>query len=517
MMRALHIFEPNHTSLSVCTFILVGAMLALLAACSDTAGKLSTVSRAHYDNQLVIAARQDTLNFLESRNSKAHVVPLREGATALASRLDAIDHANKTLDISLFILREDDAGHLFVHKVLAAADRGVKVRLLFDDLFNRHTARSFLALGEHANIEVRIFNPYARITPTSVSFILNYEQSRRRMHSRFQIADGTHAIIGGRNIADEYFADNGNSHFLDFEVSLRGKSVLAFTNAFEVYWNDPWSKPLSEIQVLPSTLDVDRLRRLTDQRAKNALLGKYRAIAQTASAGPKEPKGMRAELSVISDDPAKLRNQESRGPFLVSQSHFDEIAAAKKRVLIVTPYFIPTEAGARLLEKLSAREIQVEVVTNSLASTNHTSVHGGYVEYRTRLLRAGVKIFELKPHTKSQHSDVNPKRTLHSKYTVIDGSKTIVTTMNFDPISLTGNLETSALIRSQPFARKMLKHVTSMTLNDCYGLQLDENGTLVWHERSGSTRIEFSDEPEAALGRHFISDLISIMNIEGML
>ncbi len=517
MFESPRIFKMNAARNSIGTIALVGAVLWGLVSCSGTSGTSPSVSRAFLENQTVAISQARPNAVLDKHVSSAHITPYWNGLAALGSRLDAIEQAQNSLDISLFILREDEAGHLFVSKVLNAADRGVRVRLLLDDLFNRRTANNFFVLDNHPNIEIRVFNPYPRLSPTTVSFLLNYEKSRRRMHSRLQISDGNHAIIGGRNVGDEYFTHDGRSHFLDLEVGIQGDSVQEFSKAFETYWSDIWAVRVKTLQLLPSIIGLDGLRIVAGQQASNALQGKYRGLPESISKSRQNKEGLRARVSFVTDAPDKLRNQDTSGPFLVSQSHYNEIARARKKVLIVTPYFIPTDKGAGLLERLSANDIQVQVVTNSLASTNHVSVHGGYADYRKRLLKSGVHIFELKPHANGSASQTGKTRTLHSKYTIIDDVTTVVTTMNFDPVSLTGNLESSLIVRSREFSRKILKYNNKMIKADCYRLGLNANDDLTWYEETGAKTKVYGHEPGASLGRNFISDLVAAMEIEGML
>ena len=155
---------------------------------------------------------------------------------------------------------------------------------------------------------------------------------------------------------------------------MEGEGVHAISQAFELYWNDQWSVPVAALRTVPDTDDLKKLRQSIAQRAEPAIQGKYQAVFQANKRASQGQSKLRAATSFVSDEPAKLRNRNPGGPFLVSQSHFNDIAQARKSVLIVTPYFIPTEAGARMLERLSSLGIQVEIVTNSLASTNHVEV-----------------------------------------------------------------------------------------------------------------------------------------------
>ncbi len=517
MFGALRVFKVFLLRQIDGTSLCAGALFLTLSACTLFVETSPMVSRSMPQISPYTPVKKSLNVEVKTKTSDALVKPLRDGLEALGNRLNAIDQAQKTLDVSLFILREDDAGHLFVSKVLNAADRGVNVRLLFDDLFNRRTANQFFALDNHPNIEVRVFNPYSRLSPTLFSFIVDYEKSRRRMHSRFQISDNLYAIIGGRNIADEYFADNGTSKFLDFEIGVRGEKVKAISEAFELYWTDKWSEDISSLQLLPPMVGLDDLRVTARRRAEEAWQGTYRDLQKPSERRPLKNDGISAKVSFVSDVPGKIRRHKFEGRYLVSQSHYDEIARATEKVLIVTPYFIPTDKGASLLERLSDKGIRVEVVTNSLASTNHVSVHGGYSQYRARLLEAGVKVFELKPFNSTNFGKAGPILTLHGKYTVIDGKTTVVTTMNFDPISITGNLESSVTVHSASFARLVLSDTKNLILNGCYRLALNSNGNLVWYEETGLGTVAFDDEPGASIGRNFISDFVAALKIEGLL
>lgn len=441
------------------------------------------------------------------------IQPLNTGEEALGARLQLIDDAQKTLDVSAFIIRPDHAGYLFVQRVLQAADRGVHVRLLLDDLFNYRTAGKFVALNEHPNIEVRIFNPVSRYSPLVVDFIVDYDRVSRRMHSRMMVVDGQSAMIGGRNIADEYYSDDGYSEFLDFEMVVKGKIAQDFSAAFESYWTDTWSMPLAELSSRDYQSLYAHLQSEIPERTKLALARKYPNLASLALYQPESPV-FRGSAGLVTDSLDKLRGINGQTHLQVAEHHFQNLIGAQKSVLIITPYFIPEERGAQMLTALAARGVAVTVVTNSLASTNHVAVHGGYAPYRKRLLRAGVELHELRPRSEA---GAHIRQTLHTKLTVVDGVRTIISTMNFDPVSIRGNAETSVVVSDQAFAMWVKKQVNPAALGKTFQLELSEENRIVWRHPSGITPAPERTEPRAESLRRFLSDMSRFLRLESML
>lgn len=525
-MKRLHCGDaPARRRFCTSNLRLPGLLTALfiLANCSPVPYGKNLTSRAAYQGfetfQSTVIAPKRTASPAPAGFLPIGIVPLKDGGTALRSRLEMMDRAQHTLDVSAFIIREDNAGYLFADRMVQAADRGVKVRLLLDDLFNQWTAVKFLALDTHPNIEIRIFNPFSRFSPPQVGFLLEYNRVSRRMHSRMMVADDQEAILGGRNIADEYFSDNGRSAFTDFELLARGRVAQQFSRSFEMYWSDPWTIPLRRVSPRDYSSQFNRLLKELPVKCKEARDNKYSAVfgPKLALRDRNNPPRFDAQAEFVTDVPDKLRQDQSEGPFLVAESHFRALAKAEHEVLIVTPYFIPEDHGAQVLEAIAARGVKVTVVTNSLASTNHTAVHGGYSTYRDRLIRAGVIFHELDPNPQSGQSGSGVKNTLHAKFTIIDGSRTIVTTMNFDPVSIRGNLETSLVVRGRTFAEWMLRRVNPISLNQTYRLSLEDSGSLVWLRQSGAGSAHEITEPGANMVRRFISDVSQFLNLESML
>ncbi len=449
----------------------------------------------------------------------AEVLPLADGEAALAQRLELVDQAQEKLDISAFIIRPDHAGFLFMERLVRAADRGVKIRLLLDDLFNRRTSGRFVAVDHHPNIDVRLYNPFSRFSPTVVGYALDYSRVSRRKHSRVIIADGSKAILGGRNVADEYYSHDGSSAFMDFELFVEGRIVETFGPVFDEFWYDPWSVPVQRFGNVDYAGVFKRLRPALAERAREAQ-PKYASIVtpdldlqRVTARAPR----FSARSGFVSDVPDKLRDHQASLPINVAGHHLATLRNAKRNVMIVTPYFIPQERGALLMEELVDRGVAVTVVTNSLASTNHVSVHGGYLEYRARLLKAGVEIYELMPDGTVDKEVPDIRNTLHTKLTVIDGQETIVTSMNFDPVSMRGNAESSIIVMDREFGKWVLRNTAELTKSQSFRLSLSDEGRVVWsHTRPGMPPVEIT-EPGAGALRRITANLVRIMGLGDML
>ncbi|WP_158221868.1 phospholipase D-like domain-containing protein [Actibacterium pelagium] len=450
-------------------------------------------------------------------SSTARVTPLADGDDALFARLKLIDEAKHRLDVSAFIIRQDHAGFLFVDRILKAAKRGVKVRLLVDDLFNRSTAGRLMVMDHHPNIEVRIFNPLSRFSTTSMGFVLEFDRVSRRKHSRVILADQQRAIIGGRNIGDEYFRDDDRSEFIDFDVLLEGRQIAGLAKIFEEYWKDIWSVPVGKYENIDFGAQFDRLEPLIARRTVEAQTEKYPdLLREDLSLLPRQLPNFSVQTNLVADRPLKLRNDRSEGPFLVVAHHLQSIAKARNEITFITPYLIPQNYGLDALTQAAKRGVNVTIVTNSLASTNHAAVHGGYAPFREKLLQAGVKIYELHPKATGLPGEERIRSTLHSKLTVIDRRETIVTTMNFDPVSVKNNAETSLVIRDRAFSEWVLRRANPIALGQVYEVVQSETGQLEWILPGKVDAKTRTAEPGASGARRFTASIVQLLGLGGL-
>ncbi len=386
-----------------------------------------------------------------------------EGPTALNARIALIRAARKTLDAQYYILQDDATGLLFLSELLDASRRGVRVRLLVDDLYTPGKDQLFAALASQPNFELRLFNPLAvRSGPLAWRVALSLGELRRvnrRMHNKLLVADNSVAITGGRNIADEYFMRSDQANFVDMDLLAAGPVVPALSNSFDDFWNSRQVRPIGSLMALPP--DDDRTRRVLAERCEDRrdllpeaatdVLGHPPVSVQLAAGRLLLTEG---DGRVVSDVPEKITYDDPEASFAdsVSQRTIAMLYGARREVLMVSPYFVPGQAGLALLREQAARGVQVLVFTNSLDATDETLVYSGYARYRLAMLKAGVKIYELGsrlvPKERRFGEFRHSSARLHAKIMLVDRERVFIGSMNLDGRSARLNTEVGVIIES---------------------------------------------------------------------
>ena len=441
---------------------------------------------------------------------KSGFLPLGRGMDALGARLDLMDQAERTIDAQYFLMKSDDAGMIFAGKMLEAADRGVRVRFLLDDVFTSVDDGGLLLLDSHPNIQVRLFNPIARRGFYYLNFLGDFSRANRRMHNKSFIADNEVAVIGGRNIAEEYFELKRDKEFLDFDMLAVGQVARDVAVTFDRFWNHQLSVPVS---AFAGNHDEESLR-ITRAQASAAM----ESLADTIYAQALNSMFIESVQSdlltlyparavVVTDDPDKLLNKVSGDFRILVNSLTKELEAAESEVVIITPYLIPGEGGLGLLSELEKKGVRVVILTNSLASTNHVAVHGGYSKYRKKMLEAGVELFEARANA---GKDLDPSdesgvesMTLHTKGVIIDRKITFIGSLNVDPRSIDINTEMGVMIESADLGNYLASTVDQIVHLIAYKLELDEKGKLTWHATVDGESVVEHKEPLTSGWRRF--------------
>lgn len=402
---------------------------------------------------------------------------LEKGEEALIGRAWLTQHAQDSIDIQYFIWSTDNIGTLAAEQLLLAAERGVSVRVLVDDLLIDAEGQTLLLLSAHRNVQIRIYNPNVSVGKSFFARIWNvFTQFRginQRMHDKTAIFDGIAGITGGRNMADEYFDFDEEYNFRDRDILLLGPAVLDMQENFEEFWTSSLAVPVSTlIETGEQEITVH------DAKRKAAELHVYandpanfepeirQAINKLSDSFPKLLENMTWQpVTFISDAPGKNDGQSGLGGGGQStESLIDTIRNAKRSILIQSPYLIMPKGGIELLAELNARGVQTRILTNSLASTDNIPAFSGYHRQRPRLLNAGVELFEYKPHPGIQSELIeryprlaknNPIFALHAKSMVIDDRLIFIGTFNLDPRSANLNTEVGVLIESEELARQL--------------------------------------------------------------
>lgn len=464
-------------------------------------------------------ARVPALLGVDMQSNRIAMAPLPDGNDALGARLRLIEQAQSSIDLKTFLIKPDLAGSLIWVALYDAAERGVKIRLLYDDVFTSASDEEIASLDAHPNVEIRSFNPLSRNSTTAVNFMLDFSRVNRRMHNKAMIVDGAVAIIGGRNIADEYFQIKTSSEFADFDLFVAGGPVRQLAEAFDLYWNDPWSVRIATLEEGDDTLLREallELRQGSNSEAAEIYRGAVNSVyLQKLEAG--QIPTYTGTARVVVDDPAKLRTPPGKGPFAIGDSFYNTLMRAKSDVLVITPYFVPEPYGADVFEGLVARGVRVRIVTNSLAATNHPYVHGGYAPYRDQLLRAGVEFLEVRADAPRLVSGSPTPLVLHSKLAVVDASTLFVSSTNIDPRSIRQNTEIGMVITSRDLAGEILTSVDEDVKDYTFSVELDPDGKLVWRYSGASGQEEFYTEPNASFLQKSIATITGWLPVEQQL
>lgn len=449
-------------------------------------------------------------------------LPLVQGPAALGTRLQLIDLAESTIDAQYFILKPDTSGYLFASALTAAADRGVRVRFLIDDLSTPVDDASLLLLDGHDNIEVRLFNPVGRGGLSYWgNFVRYYQRANRRMHNKTFFVDGRVGIIGGRNIGNEYFGLKGKDEFLDLDLLVVGDAAGPTAGTFDTFWNHPLAVPVSAYAERVSE-KKQAIARSRAQEASAEATATYRDRVVAAGVFDDVQQGRRelytGTARAITDAPDKLLVKPSGEHFVVINEITTAMDRARREVIIVTPYLIPGDGGVDLLSALVARGIRVAILTNSLASNNHVAVHGAYERYRRKLLEAGVEIYEVRTTATSDYfelgsieSDEVDGLALHTKAVVVDREFVYAGSLNMDPRAVELNTEFGLLIDSPGLANSLAAMFDERAGGPAtYTVELVD-GDLQWRTRVDGEERVVSSEPDAGFWRRLMSEVSKLL------
>ena len=459
----------------------------------------------------------NALEWVDGREEVNGFYPLTEGFDAFGARLKLMDNAEKSLDIQYFLMKPDNAGLVFAAEMLKAADRGVRVRFLLDDIFTTVDVDDLAILDSHSNIEVRLFNPIARKGIALLNYLGHFSLTNRRMHNKSFVADNRIAIVGGRNIAVEYYQLETTGEFVDFDMLAVGPVVREVSSQFDLYWNHQLAIPLTAFYNADDKDVLQASRVLLEQEMARAGQSIYAEAIQTPvlkkfEDGEASP--FIAPARLITDDPGKLLQEISDDHKIVANEIRQALVEAESEIILITPYFIPRKGGIELLRKIRNKGVRVTVVTNSLATNNHTPVHSAYASYRRRLLDAGVELWEARvdaakiilPDGESQLD----KLTLHTKGILIDRKRVFVGSLNLDPRSVDINTEMGLLINSVEMGEFMTERVRQNIPKIAYRVNMDEDRNLSWHATIDGREVIETKEPQTTAWQRFMAWLMKI-------
>jgi putative cardiolipin synthase len=472
------------------------------------------------------------------------ILLLDRGTDAFLARLALAEAAERSLDIQYYIWHGDTTGKVLLERVLRAADRGVRVRLLLDDIGTAADDRNLLAIDRHPNVEVRLFNPVAARSTRLLGMMADFSRVNRRMHNKSFTADSQVMIVGGRNIGDEYFEARPDIEFADLDLLAIGPVVGEASRQFDLYWNSPLAFPIPAIaRSTPSDEDMQQalagLRAFVQSQAHAGYAEALRSseLAEKLTAGSLAFSYGRAR--VVADDPTKILQESADDSSHLLPSLLPELASLRSELVLVSPYFVPGDAGVARLRSLSQRGVKVRVLTNSLASTDVPAVHAGYQRYRRALIEAGVELYELKPGAAldtrngaaagsgpgsgKRHLSGSSRASLHAKAMVFDRRALFVGSMNLDPRSVFTNTEIGVVVEQAELAATHAEKLESRLPDVGFRLELspasgpDSRPEIVWIATQDGREVRHSGEPMTSAWQRFKIWLYSLLPIEQLL
>ena len=444
---------------------------------------------------------------------------------AFRARFGSAYLAEKSLDMQYYLWKGNLTGQLLIFRALEAADRGVHVRLLIDDIYHSGRDNNYAAIDSHPNMEIRVYNPMGtRGAGKGANMVYHKGSLDHRMHNKIFLVDSAVAVLGGRNIGDDYFGVDEKLNFRDLDVLAVGPAAKEAGEAFDMYWNSPAAVPIAVLLKEPVA------ERALDQHREGltASLDELDALPYTV---PKNEEEIRENFEQVAEELVWAKTRiiiDSLERFQGgSESAFVELTneileKAEHEIVIETAYLIPTKEGIAKTGKTTQRGVRVRILTNSLRSNNHSGVHAHYMKYRKSMIEAGIELHELRPDPeilelfKQAHNRVADSHAgLHTKAFVVDRRLSMIGSYNMDPRSRIWNSEIGLLINSEEFAEKVLEIMeTDLEPVNSYRVTLDEKGKLQWTAEGPDGPQVWNKEPDTTAWKRFTLRFMSWIPME---
>ena len=459
--------------------------------------------------------------------------PIVTGSNAFAARSILTDMATRNIDVQYYIWHDDQAGQLLLRDLWDAAERGVIVRLLLDDFnSNAKLDQQLLRFSSHPNIAVRIINPLMHRKFQALNFVTGLPRINRRMHNKSMTFDKQITIIGGRNIGNEYLSNDQNSQFADLDVLLIGKVVADIDNSFVSYWSSDLSFDIETLVTPDSEQSDDFLANLDkvngdDKQNPKSSLSIYKSAIEDSTIDTdlitKRVPFRWTDMQFLSDDVGKLTKTAPTETNLVHQLR-TLLGRPSKQLTIISSYFVPTKDGVDTLVELAESGIKIKILTNSFDATDVTAVHSGYSQWRPKLLRSGIQIYELKSTAGEEKRDnklwkarSQSSTSLHAKTFAIDDHQVFIGSYNVDPRSANINTEMGVIINDDELARQLHKALSNDLLSQAYEVKLVDDKSLEWHTLEDGKEVVYESEPRVDLADHIWLTIMSWLPIDWLL
>lgn len=445
--------------------------------------------------------------------------PVYNGIDSLALRLLLADRAERSIDAQYFLIHDDLVGIAFIDALLRAANRGVRVRLLVDDIQLAGYDHGLATIDSHENIELRIFNPFAHRRVRALD-VTRVNRITRRMHNKSFTVDNQVALIGGRNIAAEYFDAKKDERFGDLDVLAIGSIVPRVSGMFDMFWNHPASVPVPAMADAPDDA-AERLAALHDKLAESLKDVEASEYADAVKSSVLEFIQTDASAfnwagyKLVYDAPDKSNPDENANENSIVVQMREAIGDIENELFVITPYFVLTKDNIEGFRGLRERGIDITVLTNSLASNNHSVSHSGYAPARKELLEMGIRLFELRANTSIPADESEgvqeAKKTLHAKSFVVDRKRLFIGSFNWNQRSVNLDTELGVIIRSPEIATEIVERVSAALPDNAFQVFLNDDGKLRWRGRDNGQTVVVDNEPQTSFWHRFNAGLLRIV------
>ena len=447
---------------------------------------------------------------------------IRYGRVAFTTRLGMIDRAEKTLDLQVYIWEADETGRILAERLVRAADRGVRVRLLVDDMGKGPSDEAIASINAHPNIEIRIFNPFAHREGITFDFVTDLSRVNRRMHNKVVVADNSFAIVGGRNVGDHYFSVNPNTNFRDLDIAAVGPVVREISGVFDHFWQGDWSVPISVL--VEKTYTDEDLRAGVAQLRQAIAAGSYPYVVDDdLDRLARHFQSIAARIvwapgQVVWDDPQSAKETGQTEEIIFALRN--KLKTVDTAFMIESAYFVVGDRGVETLSNMVDRGVEVRVLTNSLVSNDVLAAHAGHANYRKQLLEAGIEVFELRPDSGVIKREWSGEAFagLHTKALAFDNESVFIGSFNLDPRSAAINTEAGVYVESPELAARLQAYMDEgVEPENSYSLKLDDDGDLVWITEDDGVEVRYEKDPLSTFGQRFTAGFIGILPVEGQL
>jgi putative cardiolipin synthase len=508
------------------TFVLTirsAAAALLIAGCATVPNDYPRTESTAFQPHESTSIGKDVAGLAAQHPGESGLAIIRQGRMAFTTRVALADLAEKTLDVQYFLWESDATGLILGDRLLRAADRGVRVRILIDDVNLKDRDAGIAALDAHPNVEIRLFNPFAHRGSHLLGFLTDFDRVNHRMHNKLMVMDNALAIVGGRNMSDPYFEVDPRANFRDLDIAAAGPVVRDLSRVFDRFWNGEWSVPIAAL--------VDRPYSGADFRAHVQRIREVIAKGGYPHPLDEDVAALKAGLSTfvrdfiwapahaVYDDPAAAISDE--GQRVMYTLLFRRFERLQTELLIESAYFIPLDRGVAKLKELVDRGVRIRVLTNSLASNDVMAAFAGYSKRREAMLRSGVELYELRPEpgpVRKRLFGGGSKAGLHTKAIVFDRKDVFIGSFNLDARSSAINTEAGLYVESPALAAQVIEFMNEGVDPDIsFRLELDKEGKLSWVAEDDGVPLRYQKDPMTTFMQRFTAGFIRLLPVDTQL